>query len=123
MLCIAVFFVTPLQIRAADPDPNESKLAQMEAMQFGEYFGAAASMYDVCVSKGLIAKGPRSAEQQAEEYIETSEQTAKFSKYVHLGWTVARQRMLTELAPDYYENHCQLLAGQWEKYRVMLKLK
>jgi hypothetical protein len=121
VLAAALPAVTP----AAEPDPNEVKLAQMEALQFGEYFGGAASMYDICVSKGLLPKGTTSAEAQAEAYIGApeNERFKDSSKFVRQGWRVARTRMDTDIGPNYYDaTHCRLVAEQWEKYRVMLKL-
>src|SRR5579863_7217986 len=72
-LTAALIAVLPVATPAAEPNPNEVKLAQMEALQFGEYFGGAASMYDICVNKGLLPKGTTSAEQQAEAYIAAPE--------------------------------------------------
>jgi hypothetical protein len=122
---LALFLALPAVAPAAEPDPNEVKMAQMEALQFGEYFGGAASMYDICVNKGLLPKGARSAEEQAEAYIAApeNERFKDSSKFVRQGWRVARTRMDTDIGPNYYDaTHCGLLAEQWEKYRSMLKL-
>jgi hypothetical protein len=115
----------PSPLLAAEPDPNEVKMGQMEALQFGEYFGGAASMVDICVNKGLLPKGPQSAEARAEAYIAApeNERFKDSSKFVRQGWRVARTRMETDIGPNYYDaTHCKLLAEQWEKYRAMLKL-
>jgi hypothetical protein len=124
-LGIVLTAALPAAALAAEPNPNEVKLAQMEALQFGEYFGGAASMYDICVNKGLLPKGATSAEEQAEAYIAApeNERFKDSSKFVHQGWRVARTRMDTDIGPNYYDaTHCKLLAEQWEKYRAMLKL-
>jgi hypothetical protein len=68
------------------PARGESSTEQAQARQFGIYFGGMASQYDLCVRKGFLAKGDRSAEEVAKSILEKMRQFDKGpdqSAFVH----------------------------------------
>src|SRR5580700_7247824 len=71
------------------PATAAASTEQAQARQFGIYFGGMASQYDLCVKKGLLAKGDQSAEQIAKAILEKMRQFDKGtdqSAFVQEGW-------------------------------------
>jgi hypothetical protein len=100
--------------------PVKSEPAQ--AMEFGIYFGAAASRYDLCANKGFVPRGAQSAEELAESMLKTMEERTRDTEgtlNVRKGWDLAKQQ-IAQRSADYTQTRCQEVAAQWAKCRAML---
>ena len=103
---------------AADvPASAESSTEQAQARQFGIYFGGMASQYDLCVKKGLLPKGNKSAEDVAKSILEKMRQLTKEadqSALVQEGWDAIKQE-IAKHESEYTQEKCSWVANEWEK--------
>ena len=124
--CILVTFtlIRPLTVHA---ESDSIEMQQAQAMEFGMFFGGAASQYDECVSRGFIVQRQRKAEDEALSFIEASEQAAPANEkgnfiYVRKGWDLAKQEMKKQ-GPQYWKDNCPRIEQQWDKYVQISNLK
>jgi hypothetical protein len=99
------------------PASAASSVEQAQARQFGIFFGGMASQYDLCVKKGLLAKGDQSAEAIAKSILEKMRQFNKGpdqSAYVQEGWDAIKQEIAKHDA-DYTQEKCSWVAKEWAK--------
>ena len=108
---------------AAQPTTNTS--AQAQARQFGIFFGGTASQYDLCVKKGFLPKGDRSAEEIAKSFMEktwATNQGADQSVYVQDGWNTMKKE-ISENESFYTKEQCASVGKQWTKLLVVMGKK
>jgi hypothetical protein len=99
------------------PASNSSSIEQAQARQFGIYFGGMASQYDLCVKKGLLAKGDQSAEEVAKSILEKMRQFNKGtdqSAFVQEGWDAIKQEVAKHES-EYTQEKCSWVAKEWGK--------
>ena len=99
------------------PTSNSSSIEQAQARQFGIYFGGMASQYDLCVKKGLLAKGDQSAEEVAKWILEKMRQFNKGtdqSAFVQEGWDAIKQE-IAKHESEYTPEKCSWVAKEWGK--------
>jgi hypothetical protein len=99
------------------PAPNSSSIEQAQARQFGIYFGGMASQYDLCVKKGLLAKGDQSAEEAGKSILEKMRQFNKGtdeSAFVQEGWDAIKQE-IAKHESEYTPEKCSWVAKEWGK--------
>jgi len=90
---------------------------QAQARQFGIYFGGMASQYDLCVKKGLLAKGDQSAEEVAKSILEKMRQFNKGtdqSAFVQEGWDAIKPEVAKHES-EYTQEKCSWVANEWAK--------
>jgi hypothetical protein len=90
---------------------------QAQARQLGIYFGGMASQHDLCVSKGFLAKGDRSAEEIAKSVFEKVRTLGKGpdqSAYVQEGWDTMKKE-ISEHESFYTQERCTGVAKEWAK--------
>jgi hypothetical protein len=90
---------------------------QAQARQFGIYFGGMASQYDLCVKKGLLAKGSQSAEEVAKSILEKMREFDKGtdqSAFVQSGWDAIKQE-IPKHESEYTQAKCSGVANEWAK--------
>ena len=100
-----------------------SKTKQAPGIEFGMFFGATASQYDLCVQKGLIPVGKQSAEETARSILETMEQhnhDPDGMAGARKGWDVAK-REIAKRSADYTQQRCDEVAAQWNRYVAMMR--
>ena len=103
----------------ADDGPASAALdaEQVQAKQFGIYFGGMASQYDLCVKKGLLAKDSQSAEEVAKSILEKMRQFSKGtdqSAFVQEGWDAIKQE-IAKHESEYTQEKCSWVANEWAK--------
>jgi opacity protein-like surface antigen len=111
-MCVA-WALAALATRAACADDTE----QAQATQFGIYFGGMASQYDLCVDKGFLPKGDRSAEALAASILAKMRELSKGpdqSSYVQQGWDLIKQE-IAKHASDYTREKCSWVGTEWQK--------
>lgn len=121
-IVVAVLAFNAAAVRA---QADESTGHNVQALQFGMFFGGAALQYDHCVQLGRITGGPRSAEAMATDYLKNAAQfagDAKALEDVNKGWFIAREK-IAEQDSQYWTRRCDEIDGQWRKYVDMLKLQ
>ena len=99
------------------PASTDSSTEEAQARQFGIYFGGMASQYDLCVKKGFIAKGDRSAEDVARSILEKMREFNKGtdqSAYVQEGWDAIKQEVAKHES-EYTQEKCSWVAREWGK--------
>jgi hypothetical protein len=99
------------------PASAASSTEQAQARQFGIFFGGMASQYDLCVKKGLLAKGSQSAEEVAKSILEKMRQFDKGpdqSAFVQAGWDAIKQEIAKHEA-EYTQEKCSWVANEWAK--------
>jgi hypothetical protein len=111
-------------VARADEAPASTAEAteQAQAMEFGIFFGGMASQYDLCVSKGFLPKGDRSAEDIAASVIEKMRQTnqgADQTAYVRKGWDFMKQQLAGRSA-SFTQERCTGVAAEWKKMLVTM---
>ena len=112
--------------RASDaPEPTTNTQAQAQARQFGIFLGGTASQYDLCVKKGFLPKGDRSAEEIAKSFMEKTwamNQGADQSVYVQDGWNTMKKE-ISENESFYTKEQCASVGKQWTKLLVVMGKK
>ena len=76
-----------------------------------------ASQYDLCVKKGLLPKGNKSAEDVAKSILEKMRQLTKEadqSALVQEGWDAIKQE-IAKHESEYTQEKCSWVANEWEK--------
>lgn len=99
------------------PGPTTNTSEQAQARQFGIFFGGTATQYDLCVKKGFLPKGDRSAEEIAKSFMEKSwamNQGADQSAYVLDGWNMMKKE-ISENESFYTREKCAGVGKQWTK--------
>jgi hypothetical protein len=99
------------------PESAASNIEQAEARQFEVYFGGMASQYDLCVEKGLLPKGKRSAEDVAKSILEKMREFSKGadqSAYVQEGWEAIKPE-IAKHESEYTPERCSSVADEWAK--------
>jgi hypothetical protein len=99
------------------PVSPESSTEQAQARQFGIFFGGMASQYDLCVRKGFLARGDRSAEEVARSILEKMRQLDKGpdqSAFVQEGWDAIKQE-IAKHESEYTQEKCSSVANEWVK--------
>jgi hypothetical protein len=99
------------------PGPTTNTSEQAQARQFGIFFGGTATQYDLCVKKGFLPKGDRSAEEIAKSFMEKSwatNQGADQSAYVLDGWNMMKKE-ISENESFYTQEKCAGVGKQWTK--------
>ncbi len=100
--------------------PMKSKPA--DAMEFGIFFGGVASQYDLCVSKGFLPKGARSAEEEANAVLKIMQEHTQDTDgmvNVRKGWDLIKQQ-IAQRSADFTRTRCDEVAAQWNKYMTMI---
>jgi hypothetical protein len=96
---------------------------QAQARQLGIYFGGMASQYDLCVKKGFLAKGDRSAEEIAKSVFEKVRTLGKGpdqSAYVQEGWDTMKKE-ISEHDSFFTREKCASVGKEWAKMVASLK--
>jgi hypothetical protein len=96
---------------------------QAQARQLGIYFGGMASQYDLCVRKGFLVKGDRSAEEIAKSVFEKVRTLGKGpdqSAYVQEGWDTMKKE-ISEHESFYTREKCASVGKEWAKMVASLK--
>jgi hypothetical protein len=96
---------------------------QAQARQLGMYFGGMASQYDLCVRKGFLAKGDRSAEEIAKSVFEKVRTLGKGpdqSAYVQEGWDTMKKE-ISEHESFFTREKCTSVGKEWAKMVASLK--
>ena len=98
------------------PGPTTNTSEQAQARQFGIFFGGTATQYDLCVKKGFLPKGDRSAEEIAKSFMEKTwtNQGADQSAYVMDGWNMMKKE-ISENESFYTQEKCVSVGKQWTK--------
>jgi hypothetical protein len=96
---------------------------QAQARQLGIYFGGMASQYDLCVKKGFLAKGDRSAEEIAKSVFEKVRTLGKGpdqSAYVQEGWDTMKKE-ISEHDSFFTREKCASVGKEWAKMVASLR--
>ena len=96
---------------------------QAQARQLGIFFGGTASQYDLCVKKGFLTKGDRSAEEIAKsilEKIRALNKGADQSVYVQEGWDMMKKEIL-ENESFFTQDKCASVGKEWAKMMATVK--
>ena len=111
------------EVLAGNAGNNTSDPAQ--AREFGIFFGSAASQFDLCVQRGYIASGPRSAENTANSVLETMQQfnnDPEGIRNAREGWLSVKQSISAH-PPELSQAYCDAVAQQWAKYAAMMQAR
>src|SRR5277367_1615981 len=76
--------------------PQTLSSEQAQARQLGIFVGGTATQYDLCVKKGFLAKGDRSAEESAESIFEGMRATGNGpdqSAFMREGWDMMKKEI------------------------------
>jgi hypothetical protein len=110
--------ITFIEPQTSFPPPNPGMVSiPAQAEEFGIFFGSAASQYDLCVSRGFIPKGPRSAQEDANSFLAEMERRTEDHAGVanaRKGWELAKQE-IDEHRADFTEKRCEDVQAQWIK--------
>ena len=124
---IIVFALAGLTGEAAytDEAPMSATLtaAQAQARQLGIFFGGTATGFDLCVKKGFLPKGDRSAEETARSLLEkmrATNQGADESAYVQDGWDMMKKE-ISENESFYTQEKCSFVGKEWAKILATMK--
>jgi hypothetical protein len=96
---------------------------QAQARQLGIFLGGTASQYDVCVRKGFLTKGDRSAEEIAKSILEKMRalnKGADQSAYVQEGWDMMKKE-ISEHESFLSQDKCASVGKEWAKIIATLK--
>jgi hypothetical protein len=119
LLRVLLIAALATRIASADEAPD-SAVATREAAQaeeFGIFFGGMASQFDLCVRRGFLPKGDRSAEQTAATVIDTMRESnpgADQTRFVRQGWDFMKQQ-IARRASDYTPQKCAWVGKEWDK--------
>ena len=84
-----------------------------------------ASQYDLCVKKGLLAKGDQSAEEAGKSILEKMRQFNKGtdeSAFVQEGWDAIKQE-IAKHESEYTPEKCSWVAKEWGKIAATMTPK
>jgi hypothetical protein len=125
-LAFGLLALTVSHAFADDPPVSAAvSTAQAQARQFGMFFGGTATQYDLCVRKGFLAKGDRSAEDSARAYIEKLRETNRGSDefvFVQDGWDTIK-REVSEHEAFFTPEKCAGVGREWAKILVKIRSK
>jgi len=96
---------------------------QAQARQVGIFLGGTASQYDLCVRKGFLAKGDRSAEEIAKSILEkmrTLDKGADQSAFAQEGWDMIKKE-ISEHESFFTQEKCASVGKEWAKLMTTLK--
>ena len=96
---------------------------QSQARQVGIYLGGTASQYDLCVRKGFLSKGDRSAEEIAKSIFEKMralDKGADQSAYVQEGWDMIKKE-ISEHESFFTQDKCASVGKEWVKLMATMK--
>jgi hypothetical protein len=111
----------------ADDGPSAAQSTlQGQARQFGIFYGGTASQYDLCVKKGFLAKGDRSAEEMAKSMLDKVLQASNIgpdlSAYVQDGWDTMKQEV-SQHESFYTQERCSGVGREWAKMIAAMRSK
>jgi hypothetical protein len=117
--CVFVLAALASAIVSGDelPAPSASSTEQAQAREFGIFFGGTATQFDLCVKKGLLPKGDRSAADIAESIIRTMQEhnrEADQSAFVQEGWDYMKSYVAAHES-QYTREKCAWVGGEWAK--------
>ncbi len=123
-LAFGLLALTGTRSFADDPPASATvSMAQAQARQFGMFLGGTATQYDLCVTKGFLAKGDQNAEDLARTYIEkmraTSKELDEFA-YVQEGWDTIK-REISQHESFFTQDKCAGVGREWAK--ILLKIR
>jgi hypothetical protein len=125
-LAFGLFALTVSHAFADDPPVSAAvSTAQGQARQFGMFLGGTATQYDLCVSKGFLAKGDQSAEVLARAYIENIRATNKGPDefaFVQDGWDTIKREVLQHEA-FFTPDKCAGVGREWSKMLAKIRSK
>jgi hypothetical protein len=125
-LAFGLFALSGSHAFADDPPVSAAvSTAQAQARQFGMFFGGTATQYDLCVSKGFLARGDQSAEDLARAYIEKMRATNKGPDefdYVQEGWDTIK-REVSQHEAFFTADKCAGVGREWAKMLVKMRSK
>jgi hypothetical protein len=125
-LAFGLVALASAQAFADDPPVSAAvSTAQAQARQFGMFLGGTATQYDLCVTKGFLAKGDQSAEDLARAYIEKMRTTTKGPDefaYVQEGWDTIK-REVSQHEGFFTPDKCVGVGKEWAKILVKMRSK
>lgn len=98
---------------------------QAQARQLGIFFGGTASQYDLCVRKGFLAKGDKSAEDTARAILDKMRALSKGadqSAYVQEGWDMIKKE-ISEHESFFTQDKCASVGKEWAKIMAAARAK
>ncbi len=127
LLAVFAFLVSVGGAAHADETPElaTTTAEQAQARQFGIYFGGTASQYDLCVKRGFLPKGDRTAEEIAKAFLDktwTANQGADQSAYVQDGWNTMKKE-ISENESFFTRETCASVGKQWTKLLAEMRKK
>ena len=102
---------------------STSSSEQAQARQLGIFVGGTATQYDLCVKKGFLAKGDRSAEESAESIFEGMRATGNGpdqSAFMREGWDMMKKE-ISEHESFFTKEKCSWVGKEWAKIMATMR--
>lgn len=103
--------------------PQTLSSEQAQARQFGIFVGGTATQYDLCVKKGFLAKGDRSAEESAKEIFEkmrANNAGSDQSAFVQDGWDLIKKE-ISGNETFFTKEKCSWVGKEWVKILTTMR--
>jgi hypothetical protein len=103
--------------------PQTLSSEQAQARQLGIFVGGTATQYDLCVKKGFLAKGDRSAEESATaifEKMRASNPGSDQSAFVQDGWDLIKKEISGHEA-FFTKDKCSWVGKEWVKILTTMR--